>query len=52
MLNSEDTHVNTTFYTRKSNEDIIADTYYEYHGKHDDGHSPVERFELKGVIIA
>ena len=39
----------------KSNAEILAETYYEYHGRYDDGDSPadaIDRMELRGVIVA
>jgi len=37
----------------KSNAEIIDETYYDYHGKYEDGDTPVLQYEeLKGVVIA
>lgn len=36
----------------KSNAEIIDETYYEYHGKYDDGYSPVDDLRFEGVIVA
>ena len=36
----------------KSNADIIADTYYDYHGKHEDAYTSIETIALKGVVLA
>ena len=38
----------------KTNAELLDDTYYEYHGRHDDGNSPAELFDRlisKGVVI-
>ena len=40
---------------QRSNAEILADTYYEYHGRHDDGDSPADSFEqllAEGELIA
>lgn len=29
---------------KKRNSDYIDDTYYEYHGRHDDGDSPADNY--------
>lgn len=37
----------------KTNAEIINETYYEYHGKYEDGESIVALVErMKGVVIA
>lgn len=38
-----------------SNAEILAETYYEYHGRYDDGDSPADSFEqllAEGALIA
>lgn len=46
-LNEEYTNIPRT------NSERIADTYYEYHGCHDEGNTPVESYaHSKGVVIA
>lgn len=38
---------------KQTNAEIIDETYYEYHGKYEDGESIVAQAEkLKGVVIA
>lgn len=38
----------------KTNAEIIEETYFEYHGKYDDGESIADMLEdgVKGVIVA
>ena len=36
----------------KTNAEILAETFYDYHGRYDDGDSPADLLELKGVVIA
>lgn len=55
MLQTIENHTLDNENKTKSNADIIAETYYEYHGKHDDGDSPADAFDrmgLRGVIVA
>jgi len=52
IITSEDYERNIDETKTKSNAEILADTYFEYHGKHDDGNSPADAFEMKGVVIA
>ena len=35
-----------------SNEEAIAQVFFDYHGRYDDGNSPADAFEMKGVVIA
>jgi len=39
----------------KSNAEILDETYFEYHGRYDDGDSPADSFEqtlVEGALIA
>lgn len=41
--------------SQRNNAEILADTYYEYHGRYDDGDSPADSFEqllAEGALIA
>lgn len=36
----------------RTNAEILDETYYEYHGKYDDGFSPADEISFEGVIVA